>query len=676
MPHKAHSTPRPPSAYLVQSQPYVRHDSRDKDTMEAARNAVTYPQKRHPQKISKDTTYGDYVAKCKNNIEAEIWAFAETQLKDFQKLDIFTVSINEESPGNKVTVLEINERPADMPPETYNKLEDFHNTACICLRRMGLFQWNDSKKVLSIQLGCEIGGVSIPDKPRKKIKSPGKFTFHCQVRLMGFVGSYIKDMKATLLALEVTYTLLSSIADSNRRVYFNYLKPDITTETPTPIKINEQQLECLRNLEKNVEGIQGPPGTGKSTTIFHLINSFVPSGYLAVVTCVQNKAVESIAEKLANHIPFVVFGNEDRLGETAKGYLLDNQVDRHEDVISQNRLVDERKSEFQEASKAYNGTVKEVKKLGKRAGLPHEEDMDSLLTKMKGLNIANSTILQEKLHAAITKKTQADIAYNSAQTELTQIKGRVELDIARDARAVLCTIDSTCNLFPGDLEPIYGLKPKIAIIDEAGTVPDYKSPLLAELGCEAIVCIGDQKQLYPFSHCDDNKQGLFHRLAGSINIPMLNEQYRMHPDICEYVSKTFYSGTLKTFSGLSRDGGGLTWVPHSKDEVRERPSGYKNLEEVRLIFEQLRSVPMSQSVMVLTFYKKQLYAINAAAKEQGVDTRSNLRITTVDASQGSEADVVIISCVRSNRRADIGFLKDSNRLCVATSRARYRLIAP
>lgn len=49
---------------------------------------------------------------------------------------------------------------------------------------------------------------------------------------------------------------------------------------------------------------------------------------------------------------------------------------------------------------------------------------------------------------------------------------------------------------------------------------------------------------------------------------------------------------------------------------------------------------------------------------------SNLRITTVDNYQGEENRIILLSLVRSNAEARIGFLKTENRVCVALSRAR------
>jgi superfamily I DNA and/or RNA helicase len=43
-------------------------------------------------------------------------------------------------------------------------------------------------------------------------------------------------------------------------------------------------------------------------------------------------------------------------------------------------------------------------------------------------------------------------------------------------------------------------------------------------------------------------------------------------------------------------------------------------------------------------------------------------------SQGSEADVVVVSFVRSNARGSVGFLADFQRLNVALTRARHHLV--
>lgn len=57
---------------------------------------------------------------------------------------------------------------------------------------------------------------------------------------------------------------------------------------------------------------------------------------------------------------------------------------------------------------------------------------------------------------------------------------------------------------------------------------------------------------------------------------------------------------------------------------------------------------------------------------------SDVEINTVDAFQGREKDIIIVSCVRSNsldsEKASLGFLIDDRRMNVAITRARHLLV--
>jgi len=89
-----------------------------------------------------------------------------------------------------------------------------------------------------------------------------------------------------------------------------------------------------------------------------------------------------------------------------------------------------------------------------------------------------------------------------------------------------------------------------------------------------------------------------------------------------------------------------------------------------------------ETVKVITFYKLQrdliTQALLAHAPGEGWAAADLARmahcVVSVDASQGSEADHVLISTVRSNDRGEIGFCADARRLCVAISRCKRTLL--
>jgi superfamily I DNA and/or RNA helicase len=283
------------------------------------------------------------------------------------------------------------------------------------------------------------------------------------------------------------------------------------------------------------------------------------------------------------------------------------------------------------------------------------------------------------------------------------------------------------------MEPAFS-KLRTVIIDEAGTVPETKMPLLLTLSpdcLQRIIAIGDQNQLAPFSrvqsepssrssgsndcfefnrkgYCskgkscrfDHNRQNRYasHNNRGNAgdtadtpmsffqriekvlqkgSIPTLTEQFRMHPTISNFVSRTFYKNNLMTnplvhASRVQNDPVGLWWLEYGDNDaetVPKRSTSKVNRTEAILALDMLdRRDLIGKSVMIITFYKAQEALLKKMLLERKKEVSDQLRILSVDQSQGSEADVVILSCVRSNLNKSIGFVRNANRMNVAVSR--------
>lgn len=219
---------------------------------------------------------------------------------------------------------------------------------------------------------------------------------------------------------------------------------------------------------------------------------------------------------------------------------------------------------------------------------------------------------------------------------------------------------------------------------------------------------------------------LFERLVtatdGGARLPFsrLDTQRRMHPDIAELVRNTLYPtlsdapSTLEHAQvvGLKKR---LFWLDHQQPETQSdlQSTSHTNDYEVEMTTALVshlikQGVHKPGAIAVLTPYVGQLKKLqlrmqsafevvlddrdiqvleDAGLEDSGLDDAaqsrappapgvqkgsmaSAVRIATVDNFQGEEADVVVISLVRSNDQQKCGFLRTSNRINVLLSRAK------
>jgi hypothetical protein len=161
---------------------------------------------------------------------------------------------------------------------------------------------------------------------------------------------------------------------------------------------------------------------------------------------------------------------------------------------------------------------------------------------------------------------------------------------------------------------------------------------------------------------------------------MLPRQYRMREPIGRVVSDLFYDGKLIHEAPhprmplpwpFDRE---LVWVDTgAQDEYRDAQRSVANEFEVALckdITSIIRRRVRKAKLAVIAMYNSQVNRLQSSLK--GIVPPED--IESVDAFEGRESDGVILSLVRSNDRAAIGFLNDPNRVNVAISRAKKLLV--
>jgi uncharacterized protein len=212
-------------------------------------------------------------------------------------------------------------------------------------------------------------------------------------------------------------------------------------------------------------------------------------------------------------------------------------------------------------------------------------------------------------------------------------------------------------------------------VDEAGQV-SLADALAMATAARNVVLVGDPQQLAQVlqgTHPDGSDASvLTHLLDGAETIPpdrgvFLERTFRLHPDICRYISEEFYEGRLLpdpiTAARTTPFGTGLRYVEVSHEGRRQ--DSPEEIAAVRAEVARLLDAGV-RDVMVVAAYNAQVNALREALP-------STVRVGTVDKFQGQQADVVLYSMASSSGEdvpRGLEFLLSRNRLNVAVSRAR------
>uniref|UniRef100_A0A8C5IC62 5'-3' DNA helicase ZGRF1 n=1 Tax=Junco hyemalis TaxID=40217 RepID=A0A8C5IC62_JUNHY len=231
----------------------------------------------------------------------------------------------------------------------------------------------------------------------------------------------------------------------------------------------------------------------------------------------------------------------------------------------------------------------------------------------------------------------------------------------------------------------------VVVLDECSQMTEPASLLpIARFQCEKLILVGDPKQLPPTIQGSESvheqglEQTLFDRLCLMGHKPIvLRTQYRCHPALSAIANELFYSGHL--IDGISQGDRAplLEWLPtlcfysvHGMEQI-ERDNSFYNMAEahftVKLIQSLIASGIEGADIGVITLYKSQMYKIQnllSGVHSEAFEVKP-VQVSTVDAFQGAEREIIVLSCVRTRH---FGFIDSERRMNVALTRAKRHLL--
>ena len=327
--------------------------------------------------------------------------------------------------------------------------------------------------------------------------------------------------------------------------------------------------------------------------------------------------------------------------------------------------------------------------------IPHYRScMASLVKYIERHNDNHSKLMQFVLvqKASITMGASN---YNKVGSELHQ---ELETHVLDSTHIVMTTLGSAGSKTMENVE-----KFSVIVIDEAAQSSEPSILPALQLGSSHCVLVGDPQQLpatiFSLSGRETKyDRSLFQRLEeGGHFVNMLNIQYRMNPKISAFPRRIFYDGSLLDGQNViqSTYGGELSQSIKSQfryfqpltildlDSFEEREgTNLSNLDEACLVLHlfsslenETKGLSKKSKIAVITPYMQQVFVIKRLFEEKyGLSYTRCVDISTVDAFQGKEANIVILSCVRgASRGVGIGFLSDVQRMNVALTRAKHFL---
>ncbi|XP_061393471.1 NFX1-type zinc finger-containing protein 1 [Musca vetustissima] len=427
------------------------------------------------------------------------------------------------------------------------------------------------------------------------------------------------------------------------------------TESPDKdtLELNPSQLEAFsKALKQEFALIQGPPGTGKTYLSVQIVKTLIDNAETPLILITYtNESLDKFLVKLSAFTENIVrFGSQTRDPRIAKYNVKD---------VVEHTMINPK-----------------LKRLYYLCNIEFKEAFGYLQQKHREFDGTDDTYGE-------ILKAQRRLA--EVSEKLRTLKTMFQYYVAREKAIIGMT--TTCAAKTNFLFRL--LKSKIVIFEEAAEILESHIVACLTPYTEHVIMIGDHQQLQPYTSNYQLQQksqmniSLFERIFSKYSKPIvLRTQYRMHPKIADLLSNTIYTDldsddSVSHYPAIRQMSTNLFFMTHNKPEAKtEQDSSLYNPYEVTQVVQLALHLVQNalydiEDIQILSPYARQIDMIRKQLQQHAA--LQQLKACTVDSFQGLESNIVILSLVRSNTTSQIGFLKQSNRICVALSRAKHAM---